>query len=327
MNLRTELKIKPSREQISYKDPVLLMGSCFSENIGKKLEINKFKTLVNPFGTLYNPHSLFKAIKKTMLKDTKLDEKNIILNQGVYRYLDFHSALAHASKEELLKSAAGRIESTANFLVEARWLIITFGSAIVYKYRKTNEIAGNCHKLPPDNFERQFMKTEEIIMEFDEVYSKLSGFNQNINIILTLSPVRHTREGFEDNQVSKSILRLACSEIIAQYKNVSYFPSYEIMMDDLRDYRFYNEDLVHPNSLAIDYIWEKFCEKYMDEESLSFLKEWNKILNALSHRPFHPETEEYKQFVKQTVEKLLALKDKVNVDDEIKNLESRYDPS
>ncbi len=324
MNLRTELKISPSSQKISLKDPVLLTGSCFSENIGHKLEINKFKTLINPFGTLYNPHSLFKLLKKAIINDATLEENNIIFNQGVYRYLDFHSSISHPSRINLEALASGAIRNTSKFIFAARWLVVSFGTAIVYRYRKTNEIAGNCHKLPPDNFIRQFMTVGEIIKESEAVFRLISGLKNNLQVILTVSPVRHLKEGFEDNQLSKSVLRMACSEIAGMFQNISYFPSYEIMMDDLRDYRFYNEDLVHPSAVAIDYIWEKFCEKYMDKESLSFMKQWNKILNAMNHKPFHPESREYKQFLNQIIDKLRSLKNKIDVDDEIKSLEERY---
>jgi hypothetical protein len=164
------------------------------------------------------------------------------------------------------------------------------------------------------------MQVDDIVAGFGEMHGALTGINPGIKFILTLSPVRHLNEGFEDNQVSKSILRLACDRIARQFSGITYFPAYEIMMDDLRDYRFYSDDLVHPNSLAIQYIWEKFSAAYFDYETREFVRAWWKILKALSHRPFNPGTSEYREFVKKTIEKLKSFGDKVNVGPEIEQL-------
>ena len=320
MNLRTELFIKPTGVPVQLNEPILLLGSCFSDNIGRKLDTFKFNVSVNPFGTLYNPYSIFNVIDKSIMKDWNLDEKKIVFNQGLYRYLDFHSTMASPSKEELIALSGNILKETGEFIRKAGWIIITFGTAIIYRYKETGEITANCHKLPSAMFSREWMSIDGILKEFGNLYPELNALNKNLNIMLTISPVRHLKEGFEANQLSKSILRIACEEITRKYGNAYYFPSYEIMMDDLRDYRFYNDDLVHPNNLAVEYLWEKFCNAWMDDETRLFLKEWNKILNAINHKPFHPDTDEHKQFVKQTVEKLNTFKNRVNVDAEINKL-------
>jgi len=320
MNLRSELKIKPSAKKIHLADPVMLMGSCFSDNIGRKLEAFKFNVLINPFGTLYNPHSIFNLVDNISSELNNLDEKEIVFHQGIYRYLGFHSAISSPDKKQLTDYAATAFRNSTQFLSGAKWLIITLGTAIVYLFKESGSIAANCHKLPPNRFERQMMTVEEIIQEFDKMMKSLTKINSNIQIMLTVSPVRHLKEGFENNQVSKSILRLACDSIATRNDNVVYFPAYEIMMDDLRDYRFYAEDLVHPNSLAIEYIWEKFMDSGFDEETRDFIAEWGKILKALNHKPFYPGTAEHKQFIRETIIKLQSFRGKVNVEEEIKKL-------
>ena len=323
MILRTEFISRPSNSLINLKNPLLLSGSCFSENIGKELSAYKFQTLINPFGTLYNPHSIFQNISKSVQGNHRLDEAGIIYNQGAYRHIAFHSSVSHPDKNRLFEMAGESMARTKTFLSDQSWLILTFGSAIVYIYKKTGDISANCHKLPAENFYRKFMTVDEIAEGFDRFHKVLSRYNPGLKILLTVSPVRHLREGFEDNQISKSILRLACKSIMESHTDIFYFPSYEIMMDDLRDYRFYDRDMVHPNALGIEYLWNKFKETFIDTETKEFMKEWHKILTAIRHRPFHTDTDEYRLFLQNTLEKLRSFKEKVNVDDEIKKFEER----
>ncbi|HLF36138.1 MAG TPA: GSCFA domain-containing protein [Cyclobacteriaceae bacterium] len=320
MLLRSEIKVNPPADQINLKDPVLLTGSCFSENIGSLLSSCKFNVLVNPFGTLYNPHSIFRLMLSAAKENFELPETDIVFNQGIYRCLGFHSAISGKDMPDLKEKGREAFHRSSDFLRKNKWIILTLGTSIVYVYKKTGEIVANCHKLPADNFQRQFMQVDDIVAGFSELHAALNGINPEIKFILTVSPVRHLNEGFDDNQVSKSILRLACDRIARQFSGINYFPAYEIMIDDLRDYRFYSDDLVHPNSLAVQYIWEKFNAAYFDYETREFVRAWSKILKALSHRPFNPGSSEYKEFVKNTIEKLKSFGDKVNVGPEIEQL-------
>ena len=320
MILRTELKINPSGDHLRVSDPVFLIGSCFSGNIGNKLALSKFKVLVNPFGTIYNPFSIFELIGKSVRGEWKTEEEDIVFNQDTYRHLGFHSSVSSTSKSGLTELATKSFSQTGEFLHQAQWVIITFGTAVIYSWNRTGRVAANCHKLPAGEFNKRFLSIDEIQDQFDKIHRLLTGINNELKIILTVSPVRHLKEGFENNQFSKSVLGVACRNLVSRFSNVHYFPAYEIMIDDLRDYRFYEEDLVHPNAQATGYIWEKFCQTYMDEPTRDFIRDWDRVLKAIHHRPFHPETGEYKKFIRQTLEQLQSFKDKVDISEELKIL-------
>jgi hypothetical protein len=279
--------------------------------------------LFNPFGTLYNPYSIFNLIERSISKNPLIEDESLVYHQGVYRCLYFHSAVSDPVRERLVEKAGAALLRAGEFITRASWMILTFGTARVYEYIKTGAVVANCHKLPSGLFRQKLMSVEEIASHFNGLYAELRKINKNINIILTLSPVRHLKDGFEENQISKSILRMACHSIIKNNPEVSYFPAYEIMMDDLRDYRFYDNDLVHPNAMAIQYIWEKFLEMYFEPETRMFITDWTGILKALEHRPFHPDTEEYRIFVGQTIKKLETFRDRVDISHELDQLNSR----
>ena len=305
--------IPESEEKISLKDPILLIGSCFSSEIGEKLLQAKFTTLSNPFGTIYNPHSIFKLLK------SESDKNNVIESQGVYYHWDAHGAIYGLSVEDTTQVFEDRIRESQTYLKSTKWLIITLGTAIVYEL-DSKEIVANCHKVPTKNFKKRFLTQKEIINQFETLHSYLGNLNPELQIIFTVSPVRHIKDGLVENNRSKAILIESVHEILSQNDNVSYFPSYEILIDELRDYRFYKEDMIHPSPQASSYIWDKFCETYFDTETTAFLKEWNGILSALNHRPFQVKSESHQKFLKNTLQKLMRMNEKVDLSVEIARL-------
>ena len=310
-SLRTEIKIQNSDWNIGLKDSIITIGSCFSDSIGERLKKYKFNTLVNPFGTVYNPISIFR-----LLQDQPIDPDRVVENQGLFLHYDFHSSFRKDNKEDLLKSLDEIKVSTIDKLRKADCLVITLGTAWVYELASTGEIVANCHKVPQKGFSKRLLGLKEIIKAFDGLVESLRPLNPDLKILLTVSPVRHIKDGIEENQLSKSMLRVICDFAVSSYDHVAYFPSYEIMMDDLRDYRFYKDDLIHPTEFAEEYIWKKFMETYFDSETLEFVKEWQSILAAMEHRPFNPGSPDHRLFCQSQIEKLDALSEVVDVREE-----------
>jgi len=319
---RTPVSPKKSARKISLNDPLFLIGSCFSENIGLKLSENKFDNLTNPYGVIYNPLSIFKLMEDALLEKT-IDDNFILKNQGIFRHYDFHSDISALNKDDLLIQIGEANKYSKIYLLQSKWILITLGTAIVYIHKKLNGIVSNCHKVPAKEFEKRRLHPDEILKAFDSFYQTLKSLNKDFNVILTVSPVRHIKDSFETNSISKSILRYACGVLSESYENVQYFPAFEIMMDDLRDYRFYNTDMLHPNDSAIEYIWEAFQQSYFSDDTIQFLKDWAKVRNALNHKPFFPDSEEYQQFLKSTIHHLKAFQSRVDISNELRLLKKQ----
>ncbi len=313
--------IKPFPSKISVSDRILLTGSCFAENIGKKLEENKFRVLTNPFGVIYNPASIFRLLEQTIRQS--VDKERILINHGIYYHWDTHSTISAISEDALLKHFSNKLKATLSFLKSARVLIISLGSSWVYRHNSGREIVANCHKVPQKEFTKSLLSVKEITEGYFRTIKQIRDINPGLDVVMTVSPVRHLKEGLEQNNLSKSILLQAAHEIVAEDEKASYFPSYEIMIDVLRDYRFYKEDMVHPNDQAIDYIWGEFGKYSFDQQTLEFLGEWSQIAKALQHKPFHPESTAHQTFLKNTLGKLLALKDVVDVERELNMIEKQ----
>ena len=316
-----DFKIPNPSTQIHYTDSLLSMGSCFSDNIGKKLADHKFDVLSNPFGTIYNPISIFQTIKNALKNE--VDKKDLIEVQGVYYHWQAHSAVSARDRENLLSSLNNQITLTNQQLAKSNWIIITFGSAYVYRFNQSGNIVANCHKVPKREFTKELLTLEEITTEFKSLIESFNSIGIEPNILLTVSPVRHVRDGLIENNLSKSILIQAVQELLKEYEQVHYFPSYEIMIDELRDYRYYKEDMVHPSDQAINYIWDQLISSYFDQESQNFIQELSKLLKAINHRPFHPQTTEHQRFIRNTIEKLKTFNYQVDVSKEIKILQQQ----
>ncbi len=319
---QTKLRLAQSPKPITLNDQVLTLGSCFAVHIGSKLSDYKFNAITNPFGTLFNPISIFKLLNQSALKGI-IESMGIIENQGVYHHFDLHSDLSNINRNELIRNANEIIGQIGEQLQDTSVFIYTFGTSIVYELKETGEIVANCHKVPAREFNRRFLEINEIVHAFKVNYDLLKSINRNARFILTVSPVRHQKETFEQNNVSKSILRIAVEKIRNDFLNVEYFPAFEIMMDELRDYRFYAEDMVHPNQVAIDHIWGRFMEVYFDEKTREFVREWTKIKKALAHKPFNPKSKEHQKFINKTIDQLHEFSNRINIDNELKLLKSQ----
>ena len=314
---RTELKPEPSADKISHHHQLLTIGSCFAQVIGEKLRQNKFEVLSNPFGTIFNPVSIFKLLETAHKKDASL-LNTYVENNGLYFNHHLHSDFYKESKTALENDVKNTIDQVHHQLLKSDYLLITLGTAYVYRFKETGEIVANCHKVPSDQFVKELLSVQDIINAFDQFYTSLSG--QALKIILTVSPVRHIKETIPLNAASKAVLRLACHELAQKYNQIQYFPAYEIMIDDLRDYRFYKEDMIHPTEQAENYIWEKFSDVYFNSSTKEIIEEWSSLRKAITHKPLRPNSAEYIKFLKETLNRLKLLNQKLNVSEEIKNI-------
>ncbi|MFV0538514.1 MAG: GSCFA domain-containing protein [Dysgonomonas sp.] len=325
MDFRTKIDIPKSGLDISHRSRILMFGSCFIENIGRLLIDNKFKANLNPFGVLYNPLSISQALQSLVNEQTFTGD-DIFEYKGLYHSFSHHSSFSHSDKEKCLEQINRRFKQASDELRQSDVLFITFGTAYVFRNRKSGKIVGNCHKLPANNFDRYRLSVEDIVEDWNTLLQKLKEINPSLQVVFTVSPIRHLKDGAHDNQLSKSILLLAIDELCKSNQSLYYFPSYEIVLDDLRDYRFYNEDMVHPNSVAVRYIWERLIETYMHNETCLIIDEWRKIFSALNHRPLNVDSEEYKLFLRQTLLKLKAFDEKypyICCEEEISDIENR----
>jgi hypothetical protein len=319
---RTEVKVSPASRPVDIKSGILTQGSCFADAIGHRLASHKMKTLINPFGVIYNPESIHKVFEYSIFNEP-LPEHTYVHHHEVYSNYNFHSEFSARTKDELASRLTNTIGSTHYFLKDADWLLLTYGTAWSYQRKETGEVVANCHKLPSAMFTKSLMTLDAISASFKNLFNHLKKFNPKIKIILTVSPVRHLKDTLELNSVSKSLLRVACHHFCTQYDDVEYFPAFEMMMDDLRDYRFYKEDMLHPTSEAEDYIWEKFVERYFSTDMKEFVKKWKVVSAALRHKPFHPQTALHQQFLRDTLKKLEELERWVKVEDEKSQLKQQ----
>lgn len=305
-SFRSQIDIPQGKHKINYESKILSLGSCFSENIGEKLSHYKFPVNINPFGILYNPESIASSIEY-LLSNTSFYEADLFEHKGVWNSFYHHSRFSNTNKIETLNSINKSIQEAANHLGQIQFLLITFGTSWVYTYTKTGKIVSNCHKVPAKEFTRTKLSVKQIVDRYSLIINKLLKQKPALNIVFTVSPVRHLKDGADQNQLSKATLLMAVHELAALYKNVSYFPSYEIMMDDLRDYRFYNDDMVHPSPLAVNYIWDKFQASLIDDSSQKLMIQIDKIYQATHHRPFQPTSESHQKFIKATICKIETL--------------------
>lgn len=319
MKFRTKFSQKNTHFNINYNDSILLIGSCFSSNIGNKLNSSKFNTFINPFGVVYNPVSIFNTISSILSKKTYTKD-DLFFNNGLWNSFDFHSSFSNTDENECLNAINASVQDSYTYFQSSSKVIITLGTAFVYKLNKTGKIVSNCHKVVQKEFTRYRLSLNETSNYLSKIIDLLKILNPSIQILFTVSPIRHLSDGFEENQRSKSTLILAIDEIFQKNKQCSYFPSYEILMDDLRDYRFYKDDLTHPNNQAIEYIWKHFSESYFNNETKKNVIDIYKIIKASEHRPFNPRTPEHQLFVNKQLDRIHQLTHKnesLNFENEI----------
>jgi hypothetical protein len=277
MQLTTSFPITTAPSLLNHRSKVLTMGSCFAASMGAQLSLLPLEVMCQPFGTLFHPFAITRALSGVV--SDEVYEQN-----GYFLHPDYHSVFTATTADELLddvRSAAGEV---SNFIADADFLLLTWGTSFSYFDKHLNKSVANCHKMTADRFDKRLSMVDEIVSDF---HSLLSTLPSTTRVVLTVSPVRHTKDGMLENQASKSTLRVAADIVSKRFENVHYFPAYEIMLDELRDYRFYESDMIHPNQQAQDYIWERFKAAYFDNELLSISKKWDSIYRTLGHRP-HP---------------------------------------
>jgi hypothetical protein len=316
MDFMLNIDSRKAAKQISYKDKILLIGSCFTEHIGNSLEELKFSVLQNPNGILFDPHSVCKSLVSYIRNDKYTADDLFQLNE-VWNSWNHHSGFSHIDRSECLKGINASQQKAHAFLKEADWLIITLGSSFSYrltpsvplstKWRGGGGEVANCHRAPAQWFNKHLQEINDIISMLDNCYHQLLQFNPRLNIIFTVSPVRHIRDGVVENNRSKARLIEAVHHLVNKSDRLHYFPAYELVIDVLRDYRFYDIDLVHPNYMATEFVLQKFAEGFIDEESNSLMEEVKKIVNARKHKAFQPDTDAHKKFLQSHAEKTKEL--------------------
>ncbi|MBS7232451.1 GSCFA domain-containing protein [Flavobacterium psychroterrae] len=314
MQFRTQIPISKTNNQIDYNSKIISIGSCFAENMADKFDYFKFQNQTNPFGIIFNPVSIEKIISR-VIKQEFYTEKDVFFYNERWHSYEVHSDLSNSDRQELLETLNKAILETGKQLKEATHIIITYGTSWIYRNIESDEIVANCHKVPQKQFIKQLLSVNEIEQSIHNKIDLIGILNPHINFIFTVSPVRHVKDGFAENQLSKSHLFASLhSNLKSKINNLKleYFPSYEIMMDELRDYRFYTEDMLHPNQVAIDYIWHKFSENYISENSIKTMEEISDIQKSLRHRSFNPESEQHKKFLSKLQQKINAIQEKWN---------------
>jgi len=299
LKLQTQIPLSSQpHNHIDYSSKLVLFGSCFSENIGAKLAYFKFQSLVNPVGILFHPLAIETLISRVINKDYYTEDE-LVFQNGQWSCLDAHSKLNDTSKTQLLQNLNTALDQSYDVLCESSHVIITLGTAWVYRFLERDKLVANCHKLPQKKFLKELLSVDEINESLTAIVALVRGINPKVSFIFTVSPVRHIKDGFVENTQSKAHLIAAIHQVVDARKQLYYFPSYELMMDDLRDYRFYNDDMLHPSSLAINYIWEKFQQVWMTETTINTSKRIGQIQAKKAHRPFNPNSKAHQIFLEK----------------------------
>lgn len=313
MQFRTQIPILKSNSPIEYNSRILSFGSCFAENMAEKFDYFKFQNETNPFGIIFNPVSIERIIRR-IVEQELFTEKDVFFHNERWHCFDVHSDLSNSDRQELLETLNKTLEVTNKQLKEATHIIITYGTSWIYRNVESEQIVANCHKVPQKQFLKELLSVDVIQKSIQNTIDLIHSINSNVKFIFTVSPVRHIKDGFVENQLSKSHLFMTLHSILKStiYNLQSdYFPSYEIMMDELRDYRFYGEDMLHPNQVAIDYIWKRFSENYILPESISIMQEVDEIQKSLHHRSFNPKSEQHQKFLAKLRQKIKFLDEKL----------------
>ena len=303
MKFRTEIEIAQFAQGVGYDAKIFALGSCFAESISERLKRAKFSITTNPFGVLFNPFSIANALER--LDDSRsFAVCDITAGRDSYFSFEAHSSLDGKNHTEAFANMNRAVAMGSKALHDADWVILTFGTAWVYE--KSGRVVANCHKQPVSEFERRRLSVAEIVERYSNLFD---GVLRDKKVILTVSPVRHVGDGLQENSVSKATLRLAVEELVTKYENAHYFPSYEILIDDLRDYRYYADDLAHPSIMAVAYVWEKFCDTVLTDAAKTKLPLVEQIVAASEHRPFNPESDAHRIFCRKMVSNIEQMSD------------------
>ncbi len=312
MRLVTQVALPKKELEITYRTRQMIIGSCFAENIGKRFDACKFPVMLNPFGILYNPLSIATALERIAdCREFSEESTELAFHEERWHSMLHHGDYSRESREELVENINKSLREASEWIKETELLSLTFGTAFVYRRKSDNMVVGNCHKIPSTMFERTLLSTEEIATAMSCVLEKLFARNSSMKVLLTVSPIRHFRDGAHGNQVSKATLLLAVEELRKRFPDrIFYFPSYEIVLDELRDYRFYAEDMLHPSPLAANHIWECFEESYFDEETRSIASQVEEINRALAHSPINGNSAAHSEFKSKLLLKIETIKGK-----------------
>lgn len=304
MKFRTEIDIKPSHIRLDPRKPVTLVGSCFSTNIGQRMRRSLWDARINPCGALYNPHTIGNTICNSLMprqEQLRMIEESLVERDGIWLSWLFDSGISAPSREEYVERALAAFEDMKRSLMESQALIITYGTAMVYTRPSTGyNVVANCHKFPAKEFIRTRMNVDDIAMCARAVAAGLDNRLDHLKVIMTVSPVRHIGEGMEENTLSKATLLLSLEKIRKEMPSIEYFPAFEIMNDDLRDYRFYASDMVHPSEEGVEYIWENFCRRYISDSDRKYLHDGEKLYQRIHHRSLLPGSDTDKKFRAET---------------------------
>lgn len=307
MKLQTQIPFeKQSKKLVDYNSNILLLGSCFSDNIGAKLDYFKFQNLQNPIGILFQPKAIETLVEHAVTQKL-YSEKDIFFNNEQWHCFDVHSKLSDISKDNFLKNLNLQTQETLVQIQKSTHVVITLGTAWVYQFKETGKIVANCHKVPQNQFNKKLLSIEDIVVSLQNIINLIKKENEKVAFIFTVSPVRHIKDGFVENTLSKAHLVSAIHQVLKSNNQLHYFSSYEIMMDELRDYRFYAEDMIHPSQTAINYIWEKFTQVWIEGSALKAMSEVDAIQKATKHKPFNPNSEAHQKFLLKINEKKALL--------------------
>jgi hypothetical protein len=309
MIFRTELTPDANSTQLSHHDKIVSIGSCFAENMAVYLQKGKFHVSNNPFGILYNPVSIATALEY-LWNDTPIPAEQLIQQGDLWYSFLHHGSFNHSNKETLENNLNADLTEKRAFATNANRLIITLGTSNVFIYQPTHQIVANCHKIPNQLFRKDRLTVENCVVPLANIFEKIKYQSPLIEIILSISPIRHIRDGLVENQRSKATLLLAAEQLCLQFPFVHYFPAYELILDDLRDYRFFKADMIHPNEIAIEYVWEKFTDTFFATHTKQIYKEVVAWQQALNHRPLYPQSKGYELFVEKTKQQQKALVEK-----------------
>ena len=305
MILQTQLDIKPLEHTIVYGDGVLFLGSCFADEVGSICQGLGFNAQVNPFGVLFNPASIAQSVERLDSGKPFVQDDVVSVGVGCFCTFSHNTKFWHVSDVELLNDINGELKRYGDFFAAAKWVVVSLGTSWVYSHKKSGQIVSNCHKLPSQQFEREFLTVEESVACLSNMVSK----HTDKHFIFTVSPLRHLKDGLHENQLSKSALLLAVDAVCKRFTNAHYFPAYEILNDELRDYRFYKEDMVHPTEQAVRYIWERFVEFAINPLEIPAMNKALEMKQMMHHKPMFPESETFRKFDTLRSKKLSELRE------------------
>lgn len=310
MQLHLELFLDALVPPIRHEHRLLVEGSCFATEIGQRLLDHKMQVQLQPHGILYNPISIANALE-SYLEGRIYAREDLVFRDGLWHSWDHHGSFSDSDPDRCLERINLRQQEAANAILQADWLVLSLGSSQVYTWTDTDYVVANCHKFPKESFRSEMLSPERVIATLDNIMHRLFLANRKLRLLFTLSPVRYLKGGAVENQLSKSILHVSIQHLVRKFDRLHYFPAYELIMDELRDYRFYGPDLVHPNALAQDYVWERFLDTCMDPDSRALMGSIDGLLRAAAHRPLHPGTEAHRTFMEHGLRKVLQLEQQV----------------